>query len=48
MEGPEVEWRQKHAEVVPEQTWWWAVQTSLSVVALIANVVFLVTVIYNR
>ncbi len=44
----DVEWRQTHAEVVPSQTWWLAVQITLSAVALVANVLFLVTVIYNR
>ena len=39
---------QEHEEVVLNKTWWWAVQLSLSVVALVANFIFLITIIYNR
>ena len=39
---------QSHDELVLDTTWWLAAQLSISCLALIANVVFLVTVIYNR
>jgi hypothetical protein len=39
---------QNHEEIVLGRTWWWAVHLSLSTVALIANLIFIVTVIYNR
>ena len=39
---------QKHNDVVLAETWWWAVHLSLSAIALVANLIFLVTVIYNR
>ena len=39
---------QSHDEVVPSVTWWWAAHIAISVVAVIANFVFLLTVIYNR
>ena len=39
---------QDHADVVLAETWWWAVHLSLSAIALVANLIFLVTVIYNR
>lgn len=42
------EFTQHHNEVVLEQTWWWAVLLSLATVALVANLIFIVTVIYNR
>ena len=42
------EFPQQHEEVVLARTWWWAVHISLSVLALVANLVFIVTVIYNR
>lgn len=42
------EYVQEHEDLVLDHTWWWAVQISLSVVAVIANFIFLVTIIYNR
>ncbi len=39
---------QKHGDVVLDRTWWWAAHLSLCAVAIVANVLFLVTVIYNR
>ena len=39
---------QAHEEVVLARTWWWAVCLSLSAVALVANLIFIITVIYNR
>ena len=39
---------QPHSEVVPEDMWWWLAHISISTVALVANLVFLLTVIYNR
>ena len=39
---------QDHADVVLAETWWWAVHLSLSAIALVANLIFLITVIYNR
>lgn len=39
---------QSHNDLVLDSTWWLAAHLSISCVALIANVVFLVTVIYNR
>lgn len=39
---------QQHEELVLQQTWWWAVHICLCAIALIANVVFIITVIYNR
>ncbi len=44
----EATFNQNHEEIVPARTWWWAVQLSLSAVALVANLIFIVTVIYNR
>ena len=42
------EFPQQHEEVVLAKTWWWAVHLSLSTIALVGNLIFLVTVIYNR
>ena len=42
------EFEQEHEELVLSKTWWWAVQISLSVVALVTNFIFLLTIIYNR
>ncbi len=42
------DFHQRHEELVFAETWWWAVHISLCAVALIANFIFLVTVIYNR
>ena len=39
---------QKHDDLVLAETWWWAVHLSLSAIALVANLIFLITVIYNR
>ena len=42
------EFGQQHEEVVLAKTWWWAVHLSLSAIALVANLIFLITVVYNR
>lgn len=47
-EYPAGELPQRHEDVVLDRTWWWAVHISLSVIALVGNVLFLVTVVYNR
>lgn len=39
---------QDHGDIVLARTWWWAVHLSLSAVALVANLIFIITVIYNR
>ena len=39
---------QSHNELVLDTNWWLPAHLSISCLALIANVVFLVTVIYNR
>jgi hypothetical protein len=38
----------KWEDVVLEKDWWWAVQICLSVIALLGNVLFIITIIYNR
>lgn len=38
----------KHSDLVPVDTWWWAVQICLSAIAVVANTVFIITVLYNR
>jgi len=43
-----VENPQNHEELVLSETWWWAVHICLCVIAVLANIIFLVTVIYNR
>ena len=43
-----VEFGQSHNELVLDSTWWWASHLAISSIALIANIVFLVTIIYNR
>jgi hypothetical protein len=44
----EVEFPQNHEELVFGETWWWAVHICLCAIALVANTVFIITVIYNR
>lgn len=39
---------ERHDEVVLNETWWWAVCICLSAIALFANLLFIVTIIYNR
>ena len=39
---------QKYEEVVLKEDWWWAVQICLSVIALLGNFLFIITIIYNR
>jgi len=39
---------QPHEELVYEETWWWAIHICLCAIAVLANLVFIVTVIYNR
>jgi len=39
---------QNHEELVFAETWWWAVHLCLCTIAVIANLIFIVTVIYNR
>jgi hypothetical protein len=45
---PSSPFNQNHEDVVPGRTWWWAVHLSLSTVALVANLIFIITVVYNR
>merc|ERR1712150_233657 len=39
---------QDHEELVYQETWWWAVHICLCVIAVLANLIFIITVIYNR
>ena len=39
---------QDHEELVFQETWWWAVHICLCVIAVLANLIFIITVIYNR
>jgi len=39
---------QAHNELVFEETWWWAVHICLCAIAVVANTIFIVTVLYNR
>jgi len=39
---------QRYGEVVLEEDWWWAVQICLSVIAILGNFLFIITIIYNR
>lgn len=39
---------QEHEELVLNETWWWAVHLTLCSVAVIGNLLFIVTIIYNR
>jgi len=38
----------KHGDLVLNKTWWWAVHICLCAIALVANLIFIVTVIHNR
>jgi hypothetical protein len=44
----ETTFTQNHNDLVLDSTWWWASHLAISSIALIANLVFLITVIYNR
>lgn len=46
--GNEDSFGQTHKELVLAETWWWSVHICLCAIALIANLIFIVTVIYNR
>ena len=52
MEGNKVKledkFSQSHSELVYEETWWWAIHICLCAIAIVANLIFIVTVIYNR
>ena len=39
---------QDHEELVFQETWWWAVHICLCVIAVLANLIFIITVVYNR
>jgi len=39
---------QAHEELVLQQDWWWAVHLCLCSVAVVANLLFIITIIYNR
>jgi len=39
----------RHSDLVPPETiWWWIAIICVAIVTLVANFVFLLTVIYNR
>merc|ERR1719510_2435595 len=38
----------KHADLVLNKTWWWAVHICLCAIAVVANLIFIITVIHNR
>lgn len=44
----EDEFPQDHEELVYEETWWWAVHICLCAIAVVANLIFIITVIHNR
>ncbi len=46
--GGEAPFDQPHEEVVPGHLWWWLACIAIAAVAVVANLVFLLTVIYNR
>jgi len=46
--GEPIEFSQSHDELVLQEDWWWAVHLCLCSVAVIANILFIVTIIYNR
>lgn len=48
MEEESTSSNQVYEDVVLNRTWWWAVHLCLSGFALVANLIFLITVIYNR
>jgi len=39
---------QDHESLVLNETWWWAVHVCLCAIAVVVNVIFITTVIYNR
>jgi len=39
---------QEHKDLVLQKEWWWAVHICLCVIAVLANLIFIITVIYNR
>ena len=43
-----VDFPQEHEQLVVQETWWWAVHICLCVIAVLANLIFIITVIYNR
>lgn len=43
-----MEFSQDHGELVFQESWWWAVHICLCVIAVLANFIFIITVIYNR
>jgi hypothetical protein len=38
----------QYGDVVLAEDWWWANHIFLSAIALLGNVVFIITMIYNR
>ena len=46
--GDAKSFNQAHNELVLEDEWWWAVHLTLCAVAVIGNLLFIVTIIYNR
>ena len=42
------EFEQEHKTLVLDKTWWWAVHICLCAIAVVANIIFITTVIYNR
>lgn len=46
--GAERDFSQKHEELVYAETWWWAVHICLCAIAVVANLIFIITVIHNR
>lgn len=45
---PSNQFSQKHEELVLSETWWWAVHLTLCSVAVVGNLLFIVTIIFNR
>ncbi len=47
--GDKDPWEKHYEDVVKSQkAWWWMAHISISVIALLGNLVFLITIIYNR
>lgn len=46
--GAAVAFDQDHGDLVLNDTWWWGVYLTLCAVAVVGNLLFIVTVIYNR
>ena len=42
------ELEKKHTTLVLADSWWWAVHICLCAIAVVANLIFVVTVIHNR